>query len=105
MLSCEQCEYYQKDASGRVHLRCNPFSTVKESECLQKLQLFRLEQMVQYYQAMLRFYQNLAPMQKKMFDFMKREMDDIEDADRWKYEEDSSEPEEPGEDEEGPFSR
>ncbi len=103
MLMCEQCEFYQRDPAGRVILRCNPFSTIKEPECLQKLQLFRLEQLVQYYQAMLRFYQNLAPMQKKMFDFMKREMDDIEDADRWKYEEDASPPEDSQE--EGPFSR
>ena len=37
---------------------------------------------------MLSWYQKLAPMQEKMFDFMKRELDDQEDADSWKYQDD-----------------
>lgn len=89
MLQCKDCEFFSRDdATGRFDLRCDPFSTIKEPACLQKLQLVRLDALLRSYQAMLQWYQKLAPMQEKMFDFMKREMDDIEDADRWKYEDD-----------------
>jgi hypothetical protein len=69
-------------------MKCDPFSTIKEPACLEKMQLLRMDSLVQMYQAMLRFYQNMAPMQKKMFDMMKREMDDVDEADRWKQADD-----------------
>ena len=92
MLRCEECEYFSRDeASGRITLRCDPFRTVKESECLDKWQLLRLDALLQAYHATLRWYQKLAPMQEKMFEMMKREMDDLDEADEWKQNYDENE--------------
>ena len=86
MLQCKDCEYFDRDeATGRITLRCDPFSTIKEPACLDKMQLLRLDGLLQSYQVMLRWYQKLAPLQEKMMDMMKREIDDIEDADSWKH--------------------
>ena len=100
MLQCEECEFFSRDqASGRIMLRCDPFGTVKEPECLAKWQLVRLDGLLQAYHVTLRWYQKLAPLQEKMFEMMKREIDDFDDGESWKqsYEE----PEEEGEEEEG----
>lgn len=32
-------------------------------------------------------YKRLAPLQEKMFRHMEREIDDVEESDKWKYEE------------------
>ena len=89
MFQCKDCEYFSMDkATGRIELRCDPFSTIKEPACLEKWQLLRLHALLQSYQQTQQWYQKLAPMQEKMFDFMKREMDDIDDSDSWKYTED-----------------
>ena len=89
MLRCEDCEFFSRDQeTGRITMKCDPFSTIKEPACLEKMQLLRMDSLVQMYQAMLRFYQNMAPMQKKMFDIMKREIDDVDEADRWKCNDD-----------------
>jgi len=85
MLQCQDCEYFSHDEkTGRVMLRCNPFSTIKEPACLEKLQLLRLDALLRSYQAIANWYKKLEPMQKRMFEFMKREMDDIDEADSWK---------------------
>ena len=90
MLQCKECEFFVRDeATGRIMLKCDPFSTVKESACLQKMQLMRMEGLVQMYQAMLKWNQKLAPMQEQMFEYMKREMNDIEDSEGWKYDADN----------------
>ena len=88
MLQCSQCEFFSRDRNGKIHLRCDPFSIIKEPECLQKWQLIRLDNLLQAYHFMIQGYQKLAPMQKKLFDMMKREIDDIDQADSWKYRED-----------------
>ena len=86
MIHCKDCEFFERDdATGRITLRCDPFSTIKEPACLNKMQLLRLDAMLQSYQQMLRFYQKLAPMQQKMFDMMQREIDDFDDSENWKY--------------------
>ena len=85
MQQCEDCEFFSRHPDGRITLRCNPFTNIKEPACLEKWQLMRLDALLQSYQAMLRWYQKLTPMQEKMFEFMKREMDDVDDADSWKY--------------------
>jgi hypothetical protein len=81
---------------GRIQLRCNPFSNVKEPECLHKWMLLKLDIMVKSYQATLNFYQKLAPLQEKMLKHIEREIEDIEESDKWKYndEEQEQEPEE-----------
>lgn len=96
MLQCAECEFADIRPDGQVRLRCNPFSNIKEPECLQKWQLLKLEAMVQAYGATLRQYHRLAPLQEKMIKFMEREIDDIDEADKWKTEYDEDEDEDEG---------
>jgi len=85
MLQCKDCEYFSRDEqTGRIMLGCDPFSTIKEPACLEKLQLLRMDGLLRLYQGTLQWHQKLAPMQEKMFEMMKREMDDLDDADSWK---------------------
>ena len=91
MIQCKDCEFFERDAQGRVVLRCDPFINVKEPECLAKWQLIKLNHMLANYQATLNYYRKLAPMQEKMFKVLEREMDDISEADRWKIDEDDEE--------------
>jgi len=88
MLQCTDCEFFERDAAGQTALRCDPFSTVKEPECLQKWQVFKMGQMVAAYHATLGFYNRLAPMQEKMFKAIEREIDDMGESEKWKYTDD-----------------
>jgi len=84
MLQCEQCELAEKHPSGRIVLRCNPLSNIKEEACLLKWQVIKIDTMVQAYQATIQAYQRLAPLQEKMLRQIEREVDDIEEGDAWK---------------------
>jgi len=42
MLQCKDCEFYRQNPDGSPHLACDPFSTIKEPECLMKWQLLQL---------------------------------------------------------------
>jgi len=95
-MQCQGCEYCVQDHMGRIQLRCNPFSDVKEPECLHKWMLLKLDIMVKSYQATLNFYQKLAPLQEKMLKHIEREIGDIEESDKWKYTDE--EKEEPSDD-------
>ena len=88
MIQCSECEFFQRSESGEISFRCDPFSTIKEPQCLQKWQLIKINQMVSGYQATLKYYQKLAPMQEKMFSFMEQEMDGMNEADKWKIDDD-----------------
>jgi hypothetical protein len=95
MIQCDGCEFFQRGAAGQVGFRCDPFATVKEPECLIKWQLLRMSEVAQKvdrlvaaYEATLAIYKKLEPLQEKMFRHMEREIDDVEDADSWKYGED-----------------
>ncbi len=88
MLQCKDCEFFHREPeTGRITLKCDPFSTIKEPACLEKMQLLRLDALTQMYQGMMRWYQQLGPMQKQMFDMMKREMEDYDESESWKYNE------------------
>jgi len=97
MIQCQNCELCVHDEFGRIQLRCNPFSNVKEPECLQKWNLLKMDILVRSYQATLNFYQKLAPLQEKMLKHIEREIEDIEESDRWKYPEETDD-ESPSED-------
>jgi len=84
MLQCKDCEFADVGAEGQVRLRCNPFTTIKEPECIQKWQLLKLEALVQAYGATLAQYRRLAPLQEKMMKYMEREIDDIDESEKWK---------------------
>ncbi len=55
-----------------------------------KWQLIKTDLMVQAYHTTLEFYRRLAPMQEKMFRHMEREIEDMDEADRWKIDEPES---------------
>jgi hypothetical protein len=88
MVQCKDCEYYMQDEHGRRTFKCDPFVNIKEPECLQKWQILRLDFLVSQYQSMLSSQQKMAPMQDKLFKYIKREMDDIDESDSWKAEDD-----------------
>jgi len=95
MIQCADCENYQRDSDGNIRFSCDPFTTIKEPECLGKWQLIKLDTMVRAYEATLQVYNRLAPMQEKMFRHMEREMDDVDEADSWKMGYDDDEDDEP----------
>jgi len=84
MILCKDCEFYSQDAEGRRRFLCDPFSTIKEAECLQKWQLLRLDMILATYQSMNAFNSRLAPLQDKIFKYINREIQDIEDSESWK---------------------
>ena len=92
MIQCNDCEFFRKSPTGEISFACDPFTNIKEPECLTKWQLIKINQMVAGYQATLNYYRKLAPMQEKMFKVMERELDDISEADRWKVNEEDEPP-------------
>ena len=98
MIQCGQCEHFHRDPNGRISFSCDPFSNVKEPECLFKWQLIKINQMVDAYHSTLSYYRKLAPMQDKLFKAMERELGDMDESERWKQEEDDEEKEDEGAD-------
>lgn len=84
MLRCQDCEFFRLGSDGTPRLTCDPFSTIKEPECLLKLQLIQLSTMAKSHQATLDMYRRLAPIQEKMMRHMEREIDEADAADQWK---------------------
>jgi len=93
MIQCQDCEFFRRDGGGQVFLRCDPFASIKEPECLLKWQLMKLQRLTKAYEATVEIYERLAPLQEKMMRHMEREIDDVEEADRWKYGQDEDEDE------------
>jgi len=52
MIQCRDCEYYKQDEHGRRTFSCDPFTNIKEPECLGKWQILRLDFLVSQYQSM-----------------------------------------------------
>lgn len=92
MIQCKDCEFFQTTPDGRKSFSCDPFANIKEPECIAKWQLIRLDMLVAGYNSMLGWQQKLAPLQDKIFKYMKREIDDIDESDRWKTEDDQPPP-------------
>ena len=93
MIQCQGCQYFHRGDDGEVSFSCDPFSTIIEPECLRKWQLIKTNQMVASYQATLEYYRKLAPLQEKMFDVMKKEIDSMDESEKWRTEEDEEEEE------------
>jgi len=91
MLQCTECEFYRRQPDGSPHLTCDPFSTIKEPECLTKWQLIQLNVIAHSHQATLEMYRRFAPLQEKMFRHMEREIDEVDEADAWKQDYDDDE--------------
>lgn len=105
MLMCKDCELAMIGPDGQVALRCNPFTTIKEPECIHKWQLLKLDALLQAYTAQLASYRRLAPLQEKMMKFMEREMDDMNESDKWKADFDDDADEGQDKDDDQPFGK
>jgi len=105
MMQCSECEFFEHRPDGSLGFSCDPFSTIKEPECLVKWQLIKLDTMVQAYQATVRMYERMAQLQERMLRHMEREMDEAEEADSWKYEYDEEEEDDLEDEEDGGFDR
>lgn len=99
MIQCSDCEMCERSGNGQLRFSCDPFSNIKEPECLMKWQILRqtelsqkVDRLVAAYEATVQMYRRLAPLQEKMFRHMQREIDDVEEADRWKIDTDEHEP-------------
>ena len=92
MIQCKDCEFFHRNEAGEIAFDCDPFSTIKEPECLAKWQLLKINQMVASYQATLQYYHKLAPLQEKMFKVVERELEDMNESDKWKSDEEDEEP-------------
>lgn len=84
MLRCEDCEFFSRASDGSPILACDPFSTIKEPECLAKWQVAQLMSISQSHQATAELHRRLAPFQEKIIKHMEREMGEADDSDRWK---------------------
>ncbi|MDO8303604.1 MAG: hypothetical protein Q7T18_10210 [Sedimentisphaerales bacterium] len=84
MLQCKDCELFQVGPTGGRTFKCDPFNNIKEPECIAKWQLIRLDMLLASYQSMLHWYEKMAPLQDKLFKYMQREIDDMNESDNWR---------------------
>jgi hypothetical protein len=94
MIQCKDCEFFELRPDGGRLFRCDPFSTIKEPECLAKWQLMRIEMLVGTFHSMSAWQEKLAPVQDKILKYVKRELQDLDETERWKLPDDED-PEDP----------
>jgi hypothetical protein len=87
MIQCDKCELCEIGPDGRKMFKCDPFSSVKEAECIAKWQLIRLDMLLGSYQSMLKWYSKLGPLQDKIFKYVQREIGEMEESEGWKLDE------------------
>jgi hypothetical protein len=95
MIQCKDCELCQIDPDGRRNFTCDPFTNIKEPECLAKWQLIRLDMLLASHQGMLNWQGKLDPLQDKIIKYMQREINELDETESWKLDpdEDEEEPE------------
>jgi hypothetical protein len=84
MIQCKDCELCEIGPDNRRTFKCDPFVNIKEPECIAKWQLIRLDMLVASYQGMLKWYEKMAPLQSKIMKYMKRELDEMNETEKWK---------------------
>jgi len=84
MIQCKDCELYGVTSDGRRSFQCDPFTTIKEPECLVKWQLRHLETLIATFHSMSASQAKLAPIQDKILKYVKRELQDLDETERWK---------------------
>lgn len=87
MIQCKDCELCEMGPDNRRTFKCDPFVNIKEPECIAKWQLIRLDMLVSTYQGMLKWYEKMAPLQSKIMKYMQRELDDMNETEKWKIDE------------------
>jgi len=91
MIQCKDCDLCEIGPDGRRIFKCDPFTNIKEAECIAKWQLIRLDMLLGSYQQMLKAQEKFAPLQEKLFKFMKREIEDMDETEQWKIDEENEE--------------
>jgi len=91
MIQCKDCEFCEIGPDGRRTFKCDPFTNIKEPECISKWQLIRLDMLVASYQEMMKWYRKLSPLQDKILKYMRREIEDIDESERWKLDDEEEE--------------
>lgn len=93
MIQCSDCEHYHPGRGGQANFTCNPFTNIKEPECVQKWQLIKLDMLVRAQQQTAAVHERLEPLTEKMMSYMERELDELNEADAWKlaYDEEDEE--------------
>jgi hypothetical protein len=76
---------------GQRSFKCDPFSNIKETECIAKWQLIRLDMLLASFHGMVKFQNKLAPLQDKILKYMQHEIEDLDEADRWKVDDEEEE--------------
>jgi hypothetical protein len=94
MIQCKDCEFCEMGPGDKRTFKCDPFTNIKEPECIAKWQLIRLDMLLASYQGMLKWYGKMAPLQDKIIQFMQREINELDEADQWKTDDDEPEEEE-----------
>ncbi|MBN2561457.1 MAG: hypothetical protein JXQ75_11065 [Phycisphaerae bacterium] len=112
MIQCQDCEHFMRGPGGEISFKCDPFSNIKEPECVVKWQLLRMtelgqkmERMVGAYEATLDIYKRMQPLQEKLFRHMENEIEEMEEGEAWKHgdgEDDDEHDEDEDEDEPAP---
>ncbi len=88
MIQCKDCKFCKMGPANHRTFKCDPFVNIVEPECIAKWQLIRLDMLLANYQSMAKWQEKIAPLQDKIFKYMEREIEGIDEADQWKYEED-----------------
>lgn len=101
MIQCKDCEFCEIGPDGQRMFKCDPFANIKEPGCIAKWQLIRLDMLVASYQGMLKWQEKLAPLQNKIFRYMKREIEDMDESERWRIDEEDKGDEEDEEEKNG----
>ena len=91
MIQCKDCDLCQMGPDGRRVFTCDPFSNIKEPECIAKWQLIRLDMLLASYRTMLEWQKKLEPLQDKILKYMKREIEDLDESDQWKLDDEDEE--------------
>ena len=93
MIQCKDCELCEMGPDNRRAFKCDPFVNIKEPECIAKWQLIRLDMLVASYQGMLKWYEKMAPLQSKIMKYMKRELDEMNETEKWKIDDEEDDEE------------
>ena len=94
MINCRDCEFCKVGTDGQLTFACDPFGNVKEPECINKWLLLKMNMMVEAYRATLEYYRRLAPLQERMFKHVERELDDMDESEKWKLQDEQDEQDE-----------